>query len=135
MKYIRTKDGKIHEVKRDKEEKEFRKFLKAVDEELYSQNIIRTVDLKNIHQSEIVKQSDFLPELCDRCVVAIKQYDEPLYGTFYELNHYIHIFKKKRNSNIKILGIFGANWITGKDGEPILKAVIALTGKRWKIIC
>jgi hypothetical protein len=84
-----------------------------------------------IRRKHIVKEADSIEELCDKCVVKLSYDKQPLVGSFYECEHFI---SRYANDNT-ITDIFGAIWITGEYGEPILKPAAKLHKEgEWELL-
>lgn len=84
-----------------------------------------------IRKKHIVKQADSIEKLCDKCIVKVSHYKLPLVGSFYEFENFINWYA---NDNT-ITDIFGAIWITGEYGEPILKPAAKLHKEgEWELL-
>ena len=59
--------------------------------------------------SKYIGESDSIEELCERCVVEIEGL-EPFALTFYEARLYIDTWKRKLQSNFKIVAIYASIW-------------------------
>lgn len=114
MKYIRTKDGKIHEI-----------VLKQSNLYFVKANLSDGSDIFGdfcYHQEDIFKESDTIKELCDEFLVChngkiICQFAKNVWD--YE--------------SIKYLGtsndFYGAIWVFDDNGAPTLKPVAKMNEK------
>ena len=108
MKYIRTKDG-IFEV---------------TDSYKVGAGFIK-YEVKNalcIADFEIIKQADTIEELCDAFIVKFRNL---IINIYYDFEYEIPKEYKNDSNNI----IYGAIWIKGEHGEPILKSVAKMNDK------
>lgn len=89
------------------------------------------IDFNKFGMFKIVKQADTIEELCDEFVL-----DHPLFAN--NCKTLYHSFEKAKNGIKKLSGdahdlysfeIFGAIWIKGERGEPVLKAVARMNEK------
>ena len=118
MKYIRTKDGRIIKVAISKEEYEKDYKNSNVSYEEWFGCFCFNLDT--------IKVANTIEELCDELVVVQKDFRDLLNAD----THCLQTLKKYYEINkIEILGIYGAIWITGEHGEPILKSVAEMNEK------
>lgn len=113
MRYIRTKDGIYNTTK----------LMYAFNEEYISKDWNK--DFEKLLQTSILKQANDIKELCDVFIVIafFKGQQSSDIPDFFS-NLYLAL---KRTDNLRHLGydsqVYGAIWIIGKFGEPILKPV------------
>lgn len=67
----------------------------------------------------IVDRADTVPELCDAFVVVTKDGQK---HTYYSYEGYVLIMMECEEEGIETEA-YGAIWVTGEHGEPILKSV------------
>ena len=105
MNYIRTKDG----------------LFKVLNENLgsvYSDYIQIVNDYALVKKEDIIKQSDLIEELCDEFIVIYKSGERiNVDWSFVEL--LTALTNTDKLKNVKV--IYGALWLIGEHGEPILK--------------
>ena len=85
-----------------------------------------------VPKCNVIKQSDKLEDLCDEFIIIIPAGISRI-GTYYARYEGWGDFKwdwrefKEKNGddyrNYQILGAYGAIWVNGTEGEPILKSV------------
>jgi len=115
--YIRTKDGKIYDT----------------DRYAYHWSTPRFIGLGiSINESVLIPKSDLvkeptdkLPELCDAFVTVTKDGQK---HTYHSYDGCVLAMMKCEEEKIEIKS-YGAIWVTGKDGEPILRSVAKMNEK------
>ena len=101
MKYVRTKDGKIVELKPHR-------FYKYV---LKGEKLYLSGKEKHLYINNVVSQADTIEELIERYVVIFEYQDRPLIVFKSEIEHYKHCFANKVKSNNCVLAIYGSFWV------------------------
>lgn len=101
MKYIRTKDGRIEIVRFQS----------------YGNREKMVVDKAIKIETEILKEADAIEDLLDETILVCVD------GTHELMN------KSYDGEPKEIVGVYGAIWIKGEYGEPILKSVAKLNEK------
>ena len=127
MRYIRTKDG-IWEVENPQTHStifcipKHIEALVAVNEDKYEmQDVVHKRIIGKDHwKTEIISQADTIKELCDEFLIKEEPNDKPY------LTH--RSFEESKNIVIgrKWKTLYGAIWVEGEHGEPILKSVAKL---------
>lgn len=83
-----------------------------------------------IKPNEVLKESDGVVALCDRCIVIWKYGEQPKEMSFYEAQYFIDVFTRKVKSNDPITAIYGSIWIGAK-----LQPVAKMNGKgEWELL-
>ena len=107
MRYIRTTDGRISYLHREPNEK-------AADYEM----LTSTGFVTYCNKDEVVEVADNVEELCDEFVVV-----SSLCRSLLNENEQQDIKRFAKSNNG-----YGAIWIKGEHGEPILKSVAKMKG-------
>ena len=112
MSYIRTKDN-IFEVESESDRHYFSDTKQIVVTMNGTQHVFNGIDRK-----DVIAQADTIDKLCDELVC-----DERLIARFCNIKETIRRLLSEGKT------VYGAIWIKGKHGEPILKSVAKMNEK------
>ena len=119
MKYIRTKNGiyEVADVTKDLTAGKTRYFCKTKNN-----SIMLVVD-----ETNVIKQANTIVELCDEVFLGHKKQDK--YYQFPYIWCFLMPIKVHQSYNEKKYDYYGAIWVKGEFGEPILKSVARVNEK------
>lgn len=115
MKLIRTKDGIYERMFPDCETQRISFDHKTIEPAYY------TINYDWVAKKDVIAQADTIGKLID--VYVIKDKDERL--PFVSKTDFDYVNNKDK-ANFEV---YGAIWVTGKNGEPILRSVAKMNEK------
>lgn len=126
MSYVRTTKGRIAEVKKNM----------LVKETAFKQRFLVYKDCPEIDVvdsdsglGEVTKEADDVKDLCDEFIAVLND------GTHIKLWSADELRRLAASKPESLRAVYGAIWIKGERGEPILKSAAKMNkGGKWELL-